>query len=160
MNEHEKKQRTGFLTEKLRWLLFLPAAVGGMMLTYTVVAVLRRSAGEAWSESYGAQVLIGLFGSFFSAVLFVNIGAALAPRRKAVIARILALTFLLMTTARLYDMWRWRPESDPLWIPAAAAALTGIAGAFFSAFFYQQREEVFQIESHKENDPSGSFPQN
>lgn len=128
----------------LRWILVLPAATIGLISTYTIVAILRHSVNTKWGHLSFAQLLIGLFGSFLSAILFVNFGAVMAPKKKYAIAKIMAMTFLILTFAKLYDLWRWRLESHIPWPHVLAASIVGVLAAVLSASFYHRQEQVYQ----------------
>ena len=116
----------------------------GLVFTYAAVAVFRHGIEAKWGSANFAQTLMGLTGSFLSATLFVNFGAVLAPRKKYSVARTLALTYVCLTAAKFYDLWRWNAESHQVpWLHVAAAGCVGITAAFLNAVLYYQREQQF-----------------
>ncbi len=130
------------IKDKLRWVLCIPSAFFALVFVYGVARLLKPFIAEhPILRTVFFQVTMGCSASFISAFLFVGMGAMVAPAHQTNVAKILALTFTLLSVLKINDLiWGNSSAFDVPWIYIILATMSGVGGAVGMFFLLNSKD--------------------
>jgi uncharacterized membrane protein len=118
------------LKEKIRWVTFLPLATASLVSVYFFARIFKPYIEEhPVLSTLFFQVSLGCLASFISAFLFVAVGSLVAPKKQFAVARILAITFILLSVFKIFDLILLEMTEEIPWFYISLATIAGILGA-------------------------------
>jgi len=128
------------LATPIRWLLVIPAAIGGALAMAVIVAVIILFSGASRTDDLGAAGAIALvFMTLSCPMASINIGAGQAPGHKETAALVLAALWGIGLTLALIYVSAMGVSGIGNWALLIACCVAGVTGVVWG-FYYARTE--------------------
>ena len=122
----------------LRWILFIPAALLALFVSYPIIAIVNKITMIGFGEGFILDIMILVLANLWSAVAFIGIGSIVAPKNNFIISIILSVIYGFMLGASFFAKFMLGENSSVSWIEMIITIVTGIIAAVgVVRYFYE-----------------------
>ena len=122
----------------LRWILFVPAALLALFVSYPLITIINRTSAIGIGEGFILDIGILLLANLWSAVAFIWVGSIVAPKNNFIISIILSVIYGCMLGTSFFAKFLLGENSGVSWIEMIITIITGIIAAVqVVRYFYE-----------------------
>jgi hypothetical protein len=125
----------------LRWILFIPAALLALFVSYPIISVVNKIAPIGLGEGFILDIGILVLANLWSAVAFIWVGSIVAPKNNFIISIILSVIYGFMLGASFFAKLMLRENSGVSWIEMIITIITGIIAAVGVVRYFYEKEK-------------------
>lgn len=137
-NRIEKEKK---IPNWLRWILFIPAALLALFVSYPIISVVNKIAPIGLGEGFILDIGILVLANLWSAVAFIWVGSIVAPKNNFIISIILSVIYGFMLGASFFAKLMLRENSGVSWIEMIITIITGIIAAVGVVCYFYEKEK-------------------
>jgi hypothetical protein len=122
----------------LRWILFVPAALLALFVSYPLITIINRISAIGIGEGFILDIGILILANLWSAVAFIWVGSIVAPKNNFIISIILSVIYGCMLGTSFFAKFLLGENSGVSWIEMIITIITGIIAAVqVVRYFYE-----------------------
>ena len=122
----------------LRWILFVPAALLALFVSYPLITIINRISAIGIGEGFILDIGILIFANLWSAVAFIWVGSIVVPKYNFIVSIVLSVIYGCMLGASFFAKFLLGENSSVSWIEMIVTIITGIIAAVgVVRYFYE-----------------------
>lgn len=125
----------------LRWILFIPAALLALFVSYPIIAIVNRITTIGIGEGFILDIGILVLANLWSAVAFIWVGSIVAPKNNFIISIIFSVIYGFMLGASFFAKFMLGENSSVSWIEMIITIITGIIAAVGVVRYFYEKEK-------------------
>ena len=130
----------------MRWILFVPAALLALFISYPLITIINRISAIGLGESFILDIGILIFANLWSAIAFIWVGSIVAPKYNFIISIILSVIYGCMLGVSLFAKFLLEENSSVSWIEMIITIITGIIAAVGVVRYFYEIEKSMDDE--------------
>lgn len=110
----------------LRWILFLPASILALLISYPLIIFLNRITMIGFLEGFFVDIMILFVAGLWSSIGFILVGSIVAPKSNFPVSIILSVLYAFMMGFSLYSKFILGDTSSVSWLELIINSITGL----------------------------------
>ena len=126
----------------LRWILFLPAAILAMLISYPLITIINRLTMIGLGDVFFVDIGILILANLWSAVAFIWVGSIVAPKNNFIVSIVLSVLYAFNLGISFFAKSMLGDSSSVSWPEMIITIITGIVAAVGVIHYFHEKEQT------------------
>ncbi|MDA3790328.1 MAG: hypothetical protein PF503_17775 [Desulfobacula sp.] len=131
----------------LRWILFLPAALLALFISYPLITIINRLTMVGFGEGFFVDIGILILANLWSAVAFIWVGSIVAPKNNFAVSIILSVLYAFVLGISFFAKFMLGNTISVSWLEMIIMIIAGIFAAVGVIHYFHEKEQNESIEN-------------